>query len=104
MLPGCNAETLFLEMGDVAPVGCNVCIPRGAAVTLDCNVTVGTDPMFMWTDPNGDTSSDILLMVSEEGQYRCLVTNLDDPAGVMMTSTVICESPCSACAQCMVAM
>lgn len=92
-LPGCDAETLFLGENEIVPVGCNVCIPKGSSVTLNCTATNGTEPlMYMWIGPNGFESPTAVINVAAEGEYKCTVTNMDNPDGVMLTTNVFSES------------
>lgn len=91
-LPGCSADTLFLQDQAIAPVGCSICITAQSTIDLDCSVTVGTNPVYSWVEPNGVVSSEAVLEdVNEEGQYNCTVTNADDRDGVMLSTWVFCE-------------
>ena len=91
VLPGCDADTLFLQDQAVAPVGCSVCIAQQSSIDLNCSVTMGTDPMYSWIGPGVNTSSVVLENVNREGNYTCTVTNADLPEGVMRTTMVFCE-------------
>ena len=80
--------------GGTAPVGCNVCIPEGSSVTLDCTVSVGTPPItYAWSGPpDGNViSSQPRLTVNTQGDYNCNASNLDGPSGAMSANVIVCK-------------
>lgn len=93
MLPGCIQDTLFLNKGDTAPVGCYVCTFWDSMVDLNCTASAGTEPIsYMWVDSNGAVvSNEPILSVSMEGEYNCTASNADLLRGVMLTTNVLRE-------------
>ena len=87
---GTCVDPSFLQNGESTPVGCVVCIPRGASITLDCTV-IGDPPItYEWTDSSGVVLNNPKLTVSREDNYTCVVENPDNPM-VSTTSTLICK-------------
>ena len=83
MIPDCTAadgsRVLFLDDGDAAPPGCDVCILPGTTVTLNCMVSSGTPPIsYSWTMNGVEVSQNPRLTVREPGNYSCTATNLDN--------------------------
>ena len=89
---GICVDPSFLQNGQSIPVGCVVCIPRGASITLDCTAVSGDPPItYEWTDSSGVIISDSpKLIVSREDSFTCVAQNPDNPV-VSTTSTLICK-------------
>ena len=88
---GTCVDPSFLQNGESTPVGCVVCIPRGASITLDCTAISGGPPItYEWTDSSGVVSNSSKLIVSHEDNYTCVAENPDNPV-VSTTSTLICK-------------
>lgn len=91
VIPGCGAETIFAVTGDVLPSGCNVCVPEGNSVTLDCSSSSASEVTYRWTDDDGNLlSTSEFLMVSVPGNYTCTATNIDNPS-VLSATALFCK-------------
>ena len=92
VLPTCAASVIFRDDNEVAPVGCNVCIPQGTTVTLDCTATIGSSPIsYEWRNGDGMVvSNSSTFEVTMEGDYNCTASNEDSP-GVSSASVLFCK-------------
>ena len=87
VIPGCSAETIFGTTGDIVPSGCNVCIPEGNSVTLDCSSASESPVSYRWTDDYGNLlSTSERLRVSVPGNYTCTALNVDNPSVISATA------------------
>lgn len=94
MIPDCAAadgsRVLFLNDGDMAPPGCDVCILEDTSVTLNCMVSSGAPPIsYSWIMNGVEVSQNPRLTVREPGNYSCTATN-PDSVSVMEASVLFC--------------
>ena len=83
---------MFPDDDEVVPVGCNICVPEGTEVVLDCTVQFGTPPIvYVWRDEEDNIiSMNPTLRVSEAGNYSCFASNADRE-DVTETSVLACK-------------
>ena len=94
MIPDCAAadgsRVLFLDNGEMAPPGCDICILQDTSVTLNCMVSAGTPPIsYSWVVNGVEVSQNPRLTVREPGKYSCTATNMDN-APVVEASVLFC--------------
>ena len=91
VLPKCSGP-LFLGSNETVNVGCPVFIPKGKYMNLDCSVLSGNTPelTYGWKRNNVSVSTARVLQVRIEGNYTCMVENLD---GKESATTVVQYRP-----------
>ena len=94
MIPDCAAadgsRVLFLDDGDAASPGCDVCIVQGTSVMLNCMVSAGTPPIsYSWIMNGVEVSQNPILTVRKPGNYSCTATSMDN-APVVEASILFC--------------
>ncbi len=85
------SSTLFSVDSQVIPVGCVVCIPEGARITLNCSGQSESDVSYEWRNGMGRVvSTSPLLTTGTNDNFTCTATNLDN-APEIAVSVVACE-------------
>ncbi len=85
------SELTFGQSGQTIPVGCTVCIPEGAVITLDCSGTSASDVFYEWRNSDGSiVSTSPLFSTGVNDNFTCTATNLDN-SPEFAVSVIACE-------------